>query len=215
MISIAELKKKYLGAPEATDEDMEIVRAIREYVDAEIMPRRKDLEGGWHRDENLARDTFNKIYQGLVDIDIQRATWPAGLGGPGISNVANDLINQELARGDVGLAIHKGIIAWTMFPALVAGRKDLLQRFVPKICDDKIHGSCMAITEPLGGTNVEDPTQHGHPIKTIATLDGNEWVIDGHKIWPSGAGVADITYCTISKIFLGIIYYNHSQCIRI
>jgi len=73
----------------------------------------------------------------------------------------------------------------------------------------------MAITEPLGGTNVEDPTQHGHPIKTIATLDGNEWVIDGHKIWPSGAGVADITYCTISKIFLGIIYYNHSQCIRI
>ena len=51
MISIAELKKKYLGAPEATDEDMEIVRAIREYVDAEIMPRRKDLEGGWHRDE--------------------------------------------------------------------------------------------------------------------------------------------------------------------
>lgn len=46
MISIAELKKKYLGAPEATDEDMEIVRAIREYVDAEIMPRCKDLEGG-------------------------------------------------------------------------------------------------------------------------------------------------------------------------
>ena len=43
--------------------------------------------------KNLARDTFNKIYQGLVDIDVQRATWPAGLGGPGISNVANDLIN--------------------------------------------------------------------------------------------------------------------------
>jgi hypothetical protein len=59
MLSISDLRKKYLGAPEATNEDMEIVRAVREYVDGEIMPRRRDLEGGWHRDEKLARDTLD------------------------------------------------------------------------------------------------------------------------------------------------------------
>lgn len=197
MPSISDLKKKYLGAPEATDEDWEIVRAVREYVDAEIMPCRREFEGGWHRDEKIARDTFEKVYQGLVDIDVQRAIWPKEFGGLGVSDVANDMINEELARGDAGLAIHKGIIAWVMLPALIAGRMDLLQQFVPKICDNNPHGACMAITEPSGGTNVEDPTQHGHPIETIANLDGNEWVINGHKIWPSGAGVADITYCTI------------------
>jgi alkylation response protein AidB-like acyl-CoA dehydrogenase len=84
-----------------------------------------------------------------------------------------------------------------MLPALVAGRMDLLKQFIPKICDKKPHGVCMAITEPSGGANVEDPTQHGHSIQTIAKLEGDEWVINGHKIWPSGAGVADITYCTI------------------
>jgi len=107
------------------------------------------------------------------------------------------MISEEISRGDAGLATHMGIINWVMMPALSAGRVDLLQEFIPKICDDKPHGCCMAITEPSGGANSEDPTQHGRTIKTIATLDGDEWVINGHKIWPSGASVADITYCTI------------------
>jgi alkylation response protein AidB-like acyl-CoA dehydrogenase len=107
------------------------------------------------------------------------------------------MITEEISRGDVGLATHMGIINWTMLPAIRAGRMDLLQQFVPKICDDRPHGSCMAITEPSGGANVEDPVQQGRTIATIARLEGDEWVINGHKIWPSGAGVSDITYCTI------------------
>ena len=197
MASILDLRKKYFGAPEATDEDMEIVKAVREYVEREIMPRRKDLDGGWHRDEKLARDSFEQVHQGLVDIGVQRAMWPEDFGGLGVSGIAHEMVIEEISRGDAGLATHMGIINWTMLPALRAGRMDLLQQFVPKICDDKPHGSCMAITEPSGGTNTEDPTQHGRTIETIARLEANEWVINGHKIWPSGAGVADITYCTI------------------
>jgi len=41
MISISDLRKKYFGAPDATDEDMEIVRTVREYVEGKIMPSRK------------------------------------------------------------------------------------------------------------------------------------------------------------------------------
>ena len=55
----------------------------------------------------------------------------------------------------------------------------------------------MAITEPTGGTNTEDPTQHGRTIQTIAESDGDDWVINGHKIWPSGASIADVTYCVV------------------
>jgi alkylation response protein AidB-like acyl-CoA dehydrogenase len=197
MLSISDLRKKYLGAPEITDEDMEIVRAVREYVDGEIMPRRRDLDGGWHRDEKLARDTFEKVHQGLVDIDVQRAMWPEDFGGLGVRGLVFDFITEEIARADAGLATHIGIIGWTMFAAIRAGRTDLLQNFIPRICDDKPHGSCMAITEPSGGANVEDPTQHGRTIRTIARLEGDEWVINGQKIWPSGSSVADITYCTI------------------
>lgn len=197
MISIADLRKKYLGAPDASDEEMEIVRVVREYVEGEIMPLRKELEGGWHRDEELARSTFEKVHQGLVDIGVQRAVWPESFGGLDVRGMVNDMIIEEIARGDAGLATHLGIITWVMLPALRAQRVDLLKQFIPKICDDKPHGTCMALTEPSGGANTEDPTQHGRTIETIARLDGDEWVINGHKIWPSGAGVADITYCTI------------------
>ena len=197
MVSIFDLRKKYLGATDATDEDMQIVKAVREFVDGEIMPHRQDLDGGWHRDETLAKKTFNKIHQGLVDIGVQRATWPEALGGLDISGVASDMIFEELSRGDAGIATHMGIINWVMLPAARAGRRDLIQEFVTKICDDKPHGCCMALTEPSGGTNTEDPTLHGRTIRTIAQLDGDQWVINGYKIWPSGASVADITYCVI------------------
>ncbi|MFO7965618.1 MAG: acyl-CoA dehydrogenase family protein [Desulfobacterales bacterium] len=197
MASIEDLRKKYLGAIDATDEDMQIVSAVREYVDKEIMPRRQDLDGGWHRDEKLAAETFLKVHQGLVDIGVQRAIYPEEFGGLGVSGIAGEMITEEISRGDAGLATHMGIINWVMLPALRAGRMDLLEQFIPKICDDSPHGCCMAITEPSGGANAEDPTQHGQTIRTIAVLDGDEYVINGHKIWPSGASIADVTYCTI------------------
>ncbi|MBU0465732.1 MAG: acyl-CoA dehydrogenase family protein [Proteobacteria bacterium] len=197
MASILDLRKKYLGAADATDEDMRIVQAVREYVDKEIMPRRQDLDGGWHRNEELARKTFEKVHQGLVDIGVQKAIWPESLGGLNVSSLAFEMVIEEISRGDAGLATHIGIVNWTMLPAHLGGRTDLLQEFIPKICDDKPHGCCMAITEPSGGTNTEDPTQHGRTIQTIASLEGDEWVINGHKIWPSGASIADITYCVV------------------
>ena len=190
MISIQDLRKKYLGAPEVPDEDLEIVRAVREYVEKEIMPCRRDLDGGWHRDEDLARSTFQKVHQGLVNIDVQRAIWPKDFGGINLSGDVFDLIIEEIARADAGLATHIGIIGWTMYPALRAGRMDLLQNFIPKICDDKPHGSCMSLTEPSGGANVEDPNLHGRTISTIAELDGKELLFlprhgKNHAINPS------------------------------
>ena len=117
MASIADLRKKYLGAIDATDEDMQIVNAVREYVDKEIMPRRQDLDGGWHRDEKLAKKTFEKVHQGLVDIGVQRAIYPEEFGGLGVSGVASEMIYEEISRGDAGLATHMGIINWVMMPA--------------------------------------------------------------------------------------------------
>lgn len=192
-----DIKKRFVGAI-ATQEDWEIVSAVHEFVENEIMPRRKDLEGGWHRDEKLARKTFEKLHKGLVDLGIQKAFMPEEIGGLGLkSTVTMCMLWEEIARGDAGLATHLAILPWVMGPALIAKRMDLLETFGRKICDDKPHTACMAITEPQGGTNIEDPTLHGRTIRTRAKLDGDEWVINGQKIWPSGAGVADICYCTV------------------
>ena len=196
MATISDLRKIYLGAPGLTDEDLEIVKGIRDFVDKEIMPRRRDLEGGWHHDEKLARDTIEKVHQGLVDIGFQRMSWPESVGGLGKSGVLG-IGQMEIARADCGLATHLGIVAWVVSAMMSAGRFDLAEPILRKVCDDKPHAACFALTEPAGGANQEDPTQHGRTISTIARLDGNEWVINGHKIWPSGAGVSDLSYLTL------------------
>ncbi len=197
MKSIMDLRKKYLGAMDASDADMRILQAVSEFVDGKIMPRRQDLEGGWHRDKQLAEKTFEQIHQGLVDIGVQKANWPEALSGLSVSGSVYNMIIEEISRGDAGVATHMSIINWVMAPAVIARRKDLLLEFVPKICDDRPHGCCMALTEPSGGTNTEDPTLHGRTIRTIAESAGDDWIINGHKIWPSGASVADIAYCVV------------------
>jgi alkylation response protein AidB-like acyl-CoA dehydrogenase len=53
------------------------------------------------------------------------------------------------------------------------------------------------MTEPAGGCDIENvPALHGRTIKTRAVLDGDEWVINGAKTFPSSAGVASL-YCTV------------------
>lgn len=197
MTTILDIRRKYLGAPGCSDADLGIVKLVHDYVEKEIMPRRRDLDGGWHHDEKLAMDTIRKVHQGLVDIGYQRMSWPEEVGGLPVNPSVRAMVAEEVARGDCGLATHLGIVPWTMSAFLAARRMDLAAPLLSKVCDDKPHASCMAITEPGGGANVEDPTQHGRPIRTIAKLDGSEWVINGHKIWPSSASVSDLTYLTV------------------
>ncbi len=192
-----DVRTKYAGAM-INEEDLEIAKAVHEFVDKEIMPRRLDLDGGWHHDEKLARDTFDKLHKGLVDLGAQRAFFPEKYGGLGLrSTAAQMMLLEEIARGDLGLSLHLGVIYWVLGPAFMARRSNLLDQFLPKICDDKPHACCMALTEPEGGVNVEDPAQHGRAIATRAELDGDEYVINGEKIWPSCSGIADITYLTL------------------
>jgi alkylation response protein AidB-like acyl-CoA dehydrogenase len=81
--------------------------------------------------------------------------------------------------------------------AAMGGRNTvIMDKYIPMFCEDEPHCGCLAITEPAGGCNVEDGAEHGLTIRTLAKLDGDEWVINGEKMWPSGASVADL-YCVV------------------
>lgn len=45
-----------------SDDEIAIAEHIREFVNRELMPHRHDLEGGWHRDEKLAKATLHRLY---------------------------------------------------------------------------------------------------------------------------------------------------------
>ena len=171
-----------------TEEEVQMAETIRQFVNKEIMPRRHDLEGGWYRDEELATVTQHELYKKMVDLGVTKSNLPDTYGGLGLTPVVRQMVNEELSRGDIGLATMVGKIHWIVSFMLAAGRDDLLKEFAPRIVGDQSYTACVAITEPAGGANLEDPAQEFRTIRTIAKEDGGDWVINGHKIWPGPSG---------------------------
>ena len=168
-----------------SDEDKLLLRTIRDYIDREVMPVRMQI------DEDRA--VFDKCYEGLVKLGIQKRGYSTRYGGLAIrSAIIVNAITEEIARGDCGLALHTLICPWIMGQAMGARNMTILDKYMPILCQDKPFTCCMALTEPAGGANIEDPAQHGRTIRTIARLEGDEWVINGEKMWPSGASIADL-----------------------
>jgi len=172
-----------------SEEDLAFLSTIRKYIDNEVMPVRMRL------DEDYA--AFEKAYEGLVKLGIQKRGFSSKYGGLGIRSATTICaITEEISRGDSGLSLHALIIPWCLAAAMGARNELLMDKFIPMFCEDTPRCGCLAITEPAGGCNIEDAAEQGLTIRTRARLDGDEWVISGEKMWPSGAGVADL-YCVV------------------
>ena len=180
-------KYKYVKAF-CTDEEIAMAETVRQFVNKELMPKRHDLEGGWHREEKLALATQHELYAKLVDLGLTKSNLPSSYGGLGLSPVVRQMINEELSRADIGLATMVGKIHWIVSFMVAAKRDDLLKEFASRIIGEESYTACVAITEPAGGSNLEDPAQEFRTIRTIARESGGDYVISGHKIWPGPSG---------------------------
>ncbi len=174
-----------------TNEEIEIAEHFRSFINKSIMPFRHDLEGGWHRDQVLAKKTVHKLYSELHEFGVTSANLPTKFGGGGYSPIVRQMINEELSRADIGLSTKVGKLHWVVSLMVAANREDLLEEFAPKICGDEAWTACVAITEPAGGANVEDPAQQYRSVKTVAQKTANGYVLNGHKLWPGPAGDAE------------------------
>jgi alkylation response protein AidB-like acyl-CoA dehydrogenase len=172
-----------------SEEEIAFLSTIRKYIDEEVMPVRMQLDEGY--------SAFQRAYEGLVRLGIQKRGFSPRYGGLGIRSATTVCaIAEEISRGDSGLSLHALIIPWCMAAAMGARNTTVMDKFIPMFCEDRPRCGCLAITEPAGGCNIEDAAEHGSSIRTKAKLDGDEWVIDGEKIWPSGASIADL-YCVV------------------
>ena len=174
-----------------TEQEIGVAEQMRDFVNAELMPRRHDLEGGWQRDGALARRTLHELYAKLVARGLTRTNLPEKFGGLAYAPVVRQMVNEELSRADIGLATMVGKIHWVVSVMVAAGRDDLLEELAPRIVGAESWTACVAITEPAGGANVEDPALGFRSLKVTATREADEYVIEGHKRWPGPSGPAD------------------------
>ena len=174
-----------------TEEDLRARDMFRKFVEKEIFPFRQQIDDD--KDHTIVR----KILKAMTKLGTQKASFPQEYGGGGMTSlVSAAIMHEEFGRGDSGIATSATVTTWAFLPAIIAGNKAVLDYFAPAFCGDELKMGCFAITEPGGGEggggcDIENPSLHGRKIKTIAKLDGDEWVINGQKAWASNSGVAD------------------------
>ena len=181
-----------------SNESKQIVESCRELVEKEIFPVRQELDEDW-KDHKIYEKLLKKI---MLDFGLQCAPWPKKYGGFDLDAITSCLCLEEMSRGDAGLATAASVTNWAFLPILAPYPNEILiEKFAPLACQtDELFIACAAITDERSGSDVENiDGTHGKYIATTAELDGDEWVINGHKLWPTNSGgIADLfaVFCT-------------------
>jgi alkylation response protein AidB-like acyl-CoA dehydrogenase len=114
------------------------------------------------------------------------ASWPAEYGGKGLSLLQQVVLNEEFARASAPL--RADFFGDTLVgPTLLQwGNEEQKRRFIPGILKGEI-AWCQGFSEPDAGSDLAG-------LKTKAELDGDEWIVNGQKVWTTQARYADYIF---------------------
>jgi alkylation response protein AidB-like acyl-CoA dehydrogenase len=114
------------------------------------------------------------------------ASWPKEYGGKGLSIIQNVVLNEEFARS--GAPLRADFFGDTLVgPTILQwGTEEQKKDYLPKILSGQVSW-CQGFSEPDAGSDLAG-------LKTRAELDGDEWVINGQKIWTTQAKHADYIF---------------------
>jgi acyl-CoA dehydrogenase len=145
-------------------------------------------------DENL--DFLpDELWNKFVDMGLFSAAIPVEYGGQGLSMVENMIAYEQICKASMSVALAVGVTSGFGVRFIhELGTKEQKDKYLPLIAEGKFK-TCMALTEPGGGTDILGA------LKTFAEDQGDSWVINGQKVFITGAHVADslFTICKTEK----------------
>lgn len=116
-------------------------------------------------------------------------TWPKEYGGAGLDSAENRVLQEELNRINARPA-HLGMGISMIGPALLEyGNDEQKAEHLPKIARGEIWW-CQGYSEPNSGSDLAS-------LQTKAVVDGDDYIINGQKVWTSGADNADWIFCLV------------------
>jgi alkylation response protein AidB-like acyl-CoA dehydrogenase len=159
-----------------TEIQQEILATVRAFVDKEVIPAAQELEHG---------DTYpTDIVEGMKEMGLFGITIPEEYGGLGESLLTYALVVEEIARGWMSVS---GVINTHFIVAHMISRHGTeaqKQHFLPRMATGEVRGS-FSMSEPDLGSDVA-------AIKSKAVRDGDDYVIDGQKMWLTNGGSSNL-----------------------
>ncbi|MBA2560461.1 MAG: acyl-CoA dehydrogenase family protein [Propionibacteriales bacterium] len=159
-----------------TDDQRDILAAVREFVDNEILPVATELE---HLDEYPTQ-----IVEGLKEMGVFGLMIPEEYGGFGESLLTYALVAEEIARGWMSVS---GIVNTHFIVAYLLrqhGTDEQRKSLLPRMATGEVRGS-FSMSEPGCGSDVA-------AIRTKALRDGDDYLITGQKMWITNGGTSNL-----------------------
>ena len=162
---------------ELSEEQIMIRNTVRDFAEKEIAPVARDN----NRNEYFPADLVKK----MGDMGFFGLNLPAEYGGGGADYISYCIMMEELGYADMGMAVTvsshtslvcKNILKW--------GTEEQKRRYLTKLTSGEMLG-CFGATEPNVGSDVSS-------VETTAALQGDEWVLNGNKMWITNGGVAEV-----------------------
>ena len=158
-----------------SDDQKQFRDLAREFTRNEIAPRAR------HHDETgeYPMEICRKAWElGLMNTHI-----PAEYGGLGLGVLEGCLIAEEIAWGCTGIGTAMEANTLAQCPVIVAGTDEQKRKWLSPLTEEfRLTAYC--VTEPGAGSDVQG-------IQTMATRHGNDYVLNGSKMWITNGGVAD------------------------
>src|ERR1700712_1283451 len=160
-----------------TDIQRDLLSTVRDFVDREILPYATELE---HKDEFPYA-----IVEGMKEMGLFGLMIPEEYGGLGESLLTYALTVEQIARGWMSVS---GVINTHFIVAYMIrqhGTEEQKAYYLPKMATGEITGS-FSMSEPDLGSDVA-------AIKTSAKADGDDYVVNGAKMWLTNGGSSNLT----------------------
>lgn len=160
-----------------SDEHEMLRKMVRDFAVNEVAPTAAE------RDEEARFD--REIFDKMAELGLTGIPWPEEYGGAGMDFLAYCIAVEELARvcgsTAVTLSAHTSLAGWPVFKF---GTEEQKQKYLRPMAEGaKIGAYCL--TESNSGSDAGG-------MKTIATKDGDDYILNGSKIFITNGGVADI-----------------------
>ncbi|WP_336037062.1 acyl-CoA dehydrogenase family protein [Halobacterium yunchengense] len=159
-----------------TDEQRAIKRAVREFGEHEIEPVA--------REHDETREYPSDVVAAAADLDLVAPTIPTEYGGAGMDALEMALVTEELWRADPGIGSAVSSRGFGAELLREYGDEWMREAWLPRIASGE-SACCSCISEPAHGSDVAG-------IETRAEREGDEYVLDGDKMWITNGTVADV-----------------------
>lgn len=161
----------------ALSEDHQAIQQVaREFTEKKIIPRAAEFDETGIMDLNLAREMGEAGFLGVIV--------PEQYGGSGLDMVSYAIVSEELGRG---CASHATIVgahnSLFSYPILCFGTEEQKRFYLPPVCSGEKFAA-FSLSEPGAGSDAAS-------IETSAVLNGNDYVLNGNKIFVTNGAFAD------------------------